>query len=156
MRCFSLPTHRGLKLGPTLGFSIKTLEYQGFKLNVWDIGGQQTIRSYWRNYFEQTDAIIWVVDSADRWRLEQCRDELHGLLAQEKLSGASLLVFANKQDLGGACTASEIATLLELHSERFSTRHWEIHGCSAVTGEGLVDGIAWLVKDISSRIFMMG
>ena len=141
---------------PTLGFSIKTLEYQGFKLNVWDIGGQQTIRSYWRNYFEQTDAIIWVVDSADRWRLEQCRDELHGLLAQEKLSGASLLVFANKQDLGGACTASEIATLLELHSERFSTRHWEIHGCSAVTGVGLVDGIAWLVKDISSRIFMMG
>lgn len=38
---------------PTLGFNIKTLEYKGYKLNVWDVGGQQTIRSYWRNYFEQ-------------------------------------------------------------------------------------------------------
>ena len=70
-------------VSPTLGFSIKTLEYQGFKLNVWDIGGQQTIRSYWRNYFEQTDAIIWVVDSADRARLHDCRAELEALLQQE-------------------------------------------------------------------------
>lgn len=46
---------------PTLGFNIKTLEYMGFKLNCWDVGGQQTIRSYWRNYFEQTDGLIWVV-----------------------------------------------------------------------------------------------
>lgn len=45
---------------PTLGFQIKTLEYLGFKLNCWDVGGQQTIRSYWRNYFEQTDGLIWV------------------------------------------------------------------------------------------------
>lgn len=40
-----------------------------FKLNVWDIGGQKTIRSYWRNYFEQTDGVIWVVDSSDKMRL---------------------------------------------------------------------------------------
>merc|ERR1712146_646648 len=58
---------------PTLGFNIKTLGYKGYKLNVWDVGGQQTIRSYWRNYFEQTDGLIWVVDSADRWRLEDCK-----------------------------------------------------------------------------------
>merc|ERR1712167_169032 len=55
---------------PTLGFNIKTLEYKGYKLNIWDVGGQQTIRSYWRNYFEQTDGLVWVVDSADRGRLE--------------------------------------------------------------------------------------
>ncbi|CAM9278401.1 unnamed protein product [Pylaiella littoralis] len=68
---------------PTLGFNIKTLEYKGYKLNVWDVGGQQTIRSYWRNYFEQTDGLIWVVDSADRGRLQDCKRELHDLLGQE-------------------------------------------------------------------------
>lgn len=104
---------------------------------MWDVGGQQTIRSYWRNYFEQTDGLIWVVDSADRWRLEDCKRELYNLLDQEKLAGASLLIFANKQDLAGALTAEEIAEVLELNSERFATgRHWAIHGCSAVTGEG--------------------
>ncbi len=52
-------------------------------LNVWDVGGQQTIRSYWRNYFEATDGLVWVVDSADRRRLQICRQELHVLLLQE-------------------------------------------------------------------------
>jgi ADP-ribosylation factor-like protein 2 len=46
---------------PTLGFNIKTLEHRGYSLNCWDVGGQQTIRSYWRNYFEQTDGLVWVV-----------------------------------------------------------------------------------------------
>ena len=128
----------------------------GFKLNCWDVGGQQTIRSYWRNYFEQTDGLIWVVDSADRWRMEDCKRELHALLGAEKLAGASLLIFANKQDLEGALTADEIAEVLDLKSDALtSSRHWEIRGCSAVTGEGLVEGIDWMVKDISSRIFMM-
>ena len=54
-----------------------------YKLNVWDVGGQKTLRSYWRNYFEKTDALIWVVDATDRLRIEDCRDELQGLLLEE-------------------------------------------------------------------------
>ena len=141
-------------IAPTLGFNIKTLEFRGYKLNVWDVGGQKTIRSYWRNYFEQTDAIVWVVDSADKRRLQVCRDELFQLLDQEKLAGASLLIFANKQDLAGALSSDEIEKVLELGSERYSTRHCSIHPCSAMTGAGLVDGISWAVDDVASRIFM--
>src|SRR5258708_1895580 len=66
-------------ISPTLGFNIKTLEYNRFKLNVWDVGGQQTIRSYWRNYFEQTDGVVWVVDCADARRLIDCKVELQKL-----------------------------------------------------------------------------
>ena len=55
-------------ISPTLGFNIKTLEHQGFKLNIWDVGGQKSLRSYWKNYFETTDGLIWVVDSADKRR----------------------------------------------------------------------------------------
>ncbi len=141
---------------PTLGFNIKTLEYRGYLLNVWDVGGQQTIRSYWRNYFEATDGLVWVVDSADRRRLDICKAELHALLLQEKLAGASVLILANKQDLQGALSSAEIAQALDLQSEQFANRHWTIVGCSAVTGQGLEEGIGWVVTDIASRIFMLG
>ena len=96
-------------IAPTLGFNIKTLEYRGFKLNIWDVGGQTSLRSYWRNYFEQTDGLVWVVDSADRARLQDCKAELQVLLQQERLAGATLLVFANKQDIDGALSQEEIA-----------------------------------------------
>mmetsp|Transcript_12634 Transcript_12634/g.44239 ORF Transcript_12634/g.44239 Transcript_12634/m.44239 type:complete len:187 (-) Transcript_12634:53-613(-) len=141
-------------ISPTLGFNIETLEHRGYKLNVWDVGGQKTIRSYWRNYYEQTDGLIWVVDSADRRRLRDCKAELHELLKQEKLAGASLMIFANKQDLAGALTSAEIAEALELGSEAFSTRHWSLQPCSAVTGDGLMEGMDWMVTDIASRIFI--
>ncbi len=142
-------------ISPTLGFNIKTLEHGRYKLNVWDVGGQQTIRSYWRNYFEQTDGLVWVVDCADERRLQDCKKELHALLQQEKLAGASLLVFANKQDLSGALSHDDIASRLELDGVIGERRHWHIEGCSAVTGKGLVAGVDWLVQDIASRIFMM-
>ena len=54
-----------------------------YRLNIWDVGGQKTIRSYWKNYYEQTDGVIWVVDSADKRRLGTCKEELHGLLTEE-------------------------------------------------------------------------
>lgn len=125
-----------------------------YRLNVWDVGGQKTIRSYWRNYFEQTDGLIWVVDSADRRRLRDCKEELAALLSQEKLAGATIIILANKQDLAGALTCHEIAEALDLHSANFEKRHWQIHPCSAVTGEGLVPSMDWLVSDIAGRIFM--
>ena len=67
----------------TVGFNIKTLEYKNYMLNLWDVGGQKSIRAYWRNYFEQTDGVIWVVDSVDRWRLDECKNQLRELLIQE-------------------------------------------------------------------------
>lgn len=51
--------------------------------HVGDVGGQKTLRSYWRNYFEKTDALIWVVDATDRLRIDDCREELHDLLQEE-------------------------------------------------------------------------
>ena len=71
---------------PTLGFNIKSLMHEGFKLYVWDIGGQKSIRPYWRNYFDQTDALVYVIDSADRRRMEETGVELGQLLEEEKLS----------------------------------------------------------------------
>lgn len=65
------------------------LTHYRYKLNIWDVGGQKTIRSYWKNYFEKTDALIWVVDATDRLRIEDCRTELKGLLLEE----VSVIIF---------------------------------------------------------------
>jgi len=141
------------EIAPTLGFNIKTLEHRGYQLNCWDVGGQKSLRSYWRNYFEATDGLIWVVDSADKRRLEDCKIELDALLKEERLLGATLLVFANKQDLPGALNEKEITEILEL--EKIKTHHWMIIDCSAITGHNLIQGVDWLVEDISKRIFTL-
>jgi GTPase SAR1 family protein len=52
-----------------------------------DVGGQRSLRPYWRNYFEQTDAIVWVVDSGDRMRMGDCKEELHRLLLEDVRCG---------------------------------------------------------------------
>mmetsp|Transcript_50797 Transcript_50797/g.119057 ORF Transcript_50797/g.119057 Transcript_50797/m.119057 type:complete len:185 (-) Transcript_50797:25-579(-) len=140
-------------ISPTLGFSIKTLEHRNYKLNIWDVGGQKSLRSYWRNYFEATDALVWVVDSADLRRFEDCKEEFLHLMQQEKLAAASLLVFANKQDLEGSHSSESIATVLGLHG--VVDRHWHIQSCSAVTGAGLLEGMDWVVGDVASRIYML-
>ncbi|KAL3874776.1 hypothetical protein ACJMK2_037746 [Sinanodonta woodiana] len=140
-------------ISPTLGFNIKTLEHRNFKLNIWDVGGQKSLRSYWRNYFESTDGLIWVVDSLDRLRLQDCKQELQSLLQEERLAGATLLVFANKQDISGALTSEAIKEAMDL--ENIQTHHWLIIGCSAVTGQNLLEGIDWIIDDIASRIFTM-
>jgi ADP-ribosylation factor-like protein 2 len=159
-------------VSPTLGFDICTMIYGEYTLNIWDVGGQQTIRSYWRNYFEATDAIIWVVDSADVSRMEICRRELETVLQEERLAGASLLVLANKQDLPGALNGSQVAGLLRLDGSIGRKRHWRVFACSAVSGATessndtsdvssdpvtaeLEAAFDWLIADVSARIYLM-
>ncbi|KAJ1893780.1 hypothetical protein LPJ66_005563 [Kickxella alabastrina] len=138
-------------ISPTLGFNITTFSLPPYVLNFWDIGGQRTIRAYWRNYFEQTDALVWVVDSADRTRLGDCAEELHALLKEDRLMGASLLVFANKQDIAGALSVEEISRVLRL--DILATHRWSIRPCcAAVAADNLLDGIRWLVNDVSAHV----
>uniref|UniRef100_A0A3Q4B536 ADP-ribosylation factor-like protein 3 n=1 Tax=Mola mola TaxID=94237 RepID=A0A3Q4B536_MOLML len=134
---------------PTQGFNIKSVQSDGFRLNVWDIGGQRKIRPYWRNYFENTDVLIYVIDSSDGKRFEETSLELTELLEEEELVGVPLLIFANKQDLVTAMPASELAESLNLHTIR--DRMWQVQACSAVTVEGLQDGMTWVCRNIKFR-----
>mmetsp|Transcript_3032 Transcript_3032/g.4632 ORF Transcript_3032/g.4632 Transcript_3032/m.4632 type:complete len:186 (+) Transcript_3032:96-653(+) len=132
---------------PTQGFNIKSLMHEGFKLNVWDIGGQKSIRPYWRNYFDQTDALIYVIDSADRRRMEETGVELRQLLDEDRLQNTPLLIMANKQDLMNALAPGEITDELGLNDIR--DRVWSILPCSAKSGDGLQDGMEWIVGQIN-------
>jgi ADP-ribosylation factor protein 1 len=82
-----------------IGFNVETVEYKNIQFTVWDVGGQDKIRPLWRHYFQNTQGIIFVVDSNDRDRIVEAREELQRMLNEDELRDALLLVFANKQDL---------------------------------------------------------
>ena len=81
------------------GFNVETVEYKNIQFTVWDVGGQDKIRPLCRHYFQNTQGIIFVVDSNDRDRIVEAREELQRMLNEDELRDALLLVFANKQDL---------------------------------------------------------
>merc|ERR1712209_47947 len=99
---------------PTIGFNVETVVYKNLKFQVWDLGGQTSIRPYWRCYYSNTDAIIYVVDSMDRDRIGISKQELVSMLEEDELRKAILVVFANKQDIAGAMSVTEVANSLGL------------------------------------------
>merc|ERR1712073_52362 len=143
-----------LKLGeivttiPTIGFNVETVEYKNICFTVWDVGGQDKIRPLWRHYFQNTQGLIFVVDSNDRERISEARDELMRMLAEDELREAVLLIFANKQDLPNAMNAAEITDKLGLHSLR--NRVWYIQATCATSGDGLYEGLDWLSNQLKN------
>merc|ERR1712004_334480 len=101
-----------------------TVQYRHINFTVWDVGGQTKIRPLWQHYFENSDAVIFVVDSQDRGRLEEAKEELDGVLNDDRLRNATLLVFNNKQDMPNAATTTEVTEKLGLRNRR--EREWFI------------------------------
>ena len=131
-------------LPPTKGFNVKIIQKENIKFTFWDIGGQKSIRNIWENYFENNDALIYVIDSSDVYRIEESGKELRNLLENNLLSGIPLLIYANKQDLNLSLNPEEIMNQLNL--ENIINRKWTIVACSAITKIGLIDGLEWLEK----------
>jgi len=151
-----------LKLGevvttiPTIGFNVETVEYKNISFTVWDVGGQDKIRPLWRHYYQNTNGVIFVVDSNDRDRIDEsnhaehsAKEELHHMLAEDELRDAILLVFANKQDLPNAMNVGDITNRLGLNQLR--NRKWYIQSCCATTGDGLYEGLDWLAEQIKKQ-----
>ena len=134
---------------PTIGFNVETVEYKNISFTMWDVGGQDRIRPLWRHYFQGTNGLIFVVDSNDRDRAEDAREELHKMLNEEEMREAVVLVFANKQDLPNSMPAAEITEKLGLSALR--NRQWFIQSACATTGDGLYEGIDWMSRALSAR-----
>lgn len=129
---------------PTIGFNVETVEYKRLRFNVWDIGGQDKLRRLWRHYYDGANAIIFVVDSNDSDRIDTAAAEIAKLCTEPALRDASLLVYANKQDLPRAVGAAALAEKLGLHALR--DRKWYVQSCCATSGDGLCEGLDWLSK----------
>ncbi|XP_006892631.1 PREDICTED: ADP-ribosylation factor 1-like isoform X2 [Elephantulus edwardii] len=125
-----------LKLGeivttiPTIGFNVETVEYKNISFTVWDIGGQDKIRPLWHHYFQNTQGLIFVVDSNDREHVNEAREELMRMLAEDELRDS-------------------ITDKLGLHSLRH--RNWYIQATCATSGDGLYEGLDWLSNQLRNQ-----
>merc|ERR1712151_357263 len=122
--------------------------YKNISFQVWDIGGQDKIRKLWRHYYLGTHGAIFVVDSSDRDRIEDAREELMKMLSEDEMRDAVLLVFANKQDLPHAMPAAEVTEKLGLRNMR--DRQWFIQSACATTGDGLYEGLDCMSRTLAS------
>ena len=134
---------------PTIGFNVDTVSYKNVRFDVWDLGGQDTLRPLWGHYYDDADAVIFVVDSNDKERIQQAREALRKLLCENSPKRAPLLLYCNKQDTDGALSVRE--TIDQMNLRGFvGYRDWYVQGCSASTGDGLYEGLEWLSEHLAS------
>ena len=147
---YQLKKGETVKTIPTIGFNVETLDYKEDNLTIWDCGGADKIRILWKHYFQNTDGLIFVVDSNDRDRMDESAKELEKLLKEEQLKDCPFLIYANKQDLNGALALGEVTKYLNIgYLGRYIK--WIVQGCSGITGQGLKEGIDWLTEIIIKR-----
>ena len=134
---------------PTIGFNVETLQYKNLEFNCWDIGGQFKLRNLWAHYYDNTDALIFVVDSNDTERMAEAREALEMVIQDEQMAGVPVMVYANKMDLPQALTVPEVSEKLGLMTLR--DRKWYVQASNAARGDGLFEGMDWLSKNVSTK-----
>ncbi|VDN07483.1 unnamed protein product [Thelazia callipaeda] len=126
----------------TVGFNVETIQYESFKITMWDVGGTPKLRRLWKHYFMNTQAIVFVIDSSCPSRFGEAQSELARIFAERQLVDACFLVILNRRQPTIAnqhCVVSSAAIdQLVMNINRFSAgRTVLIHQCNAVTGIGI-------------------
>jgi len=130
---------------PTIGFNVEILKRDGVYFMMWDLGGQDKLRSLWRHYYQNTDALIFVVDSNDKERFKTAKNELHSVMNYDLMKDVNVLIFCNRQDLPDACTTEQLANALEINKLKTKVC---IKKCVATKGIGLTEGFDWIAKEL--------
>lgn len=138
-----------LKVAPTMGFQIHTLPWKGYTMNIWDVGGQSSLRAFWGNYFDKLDVVIWVVDSVQQQKLQELYSELRDkVIKQDQLQGILFVLLANKIDLLEESIRHSICDyfndVLKLEQDLSATKY-TIRAVLGSTGEGLADTMDWII-----------
>ena len=131
------------------GFNVESIRVPPLEFLVWDVSGQERLRTFWRHYYHGTTGIVFVVDVHDVERLPIARRELHGILKEEELNDAVLLIIANKVDLPNAVSTERLAQELDLASLQGRAMH--IQPAVAQKGTGLKEGLVWLAKAMKAH-----
>ena len=145
---YKLQLGESIRTVPTIGFNMEVVNFRNLEMSVWDVGGQDKLRALWRYYYEGSHGIVYIVDSTDDdERLGIARATLDKMLEEPCLRGAAVLVMANKQDAEHARSAAEVAKALGM-SKHTGSREWYVQPTSALTGEGVVEGMDWLATQV--------
>ncbi|KNC26909.1 hypothetical protein FF38_10939 [Lucilia cuprina] len=136
------------KITTTVGLNIGSIDVQGVRLNFWDLGGQHELQSLWDKYYQESHAVIYVIDSNDRDRMEESKVIFDKMIQNDLLSGVPLLILANKQDLPDVMGVRDIKPVFQQAGGFIGRRDCLTIPVSALTGEGVDEGIKWLVEAI--------
>ncbi|CAF1621946.1 unnamed protein product [Adineta ricciae] len=136
---------------PTNGFKIETINpCPGMSFTVWDIGGQKKHRYLWHYYHPGMEGLIFVIDSTDRERIDEVREEFDNILTFPYMVNVPILIIANKRDLPNAMDRWELIDKLGINN--ISTQHkWYLQSVCARTGEGLDEGMLEMVNLIKQN-----
>lgn len=127
---------------PTVGFNVEMIQTEKrLQLTIWDVGGQEKLRSLWCYYFENTDGLVYVVDSTNKATLDESKKEFQRILQNELIKNVPVVLLANKQDIPGALDAEEITR--KFNMKRYcSDRDWYVQPCCAISGQGLAEAFS--------------
>ena len=134
---------------PTIGFNLEEINVNNVKIKVWDLSGQERMRSVWKHYFESVNGVIFVIDSSDVARINDARDELHSIIAEAL--GVPILILANKQDKPGALSYFELRDQLALRGDTECRGGIRVQETSAIQNKGLKEGFEWIAKQITKK-----
>jgi small GTP-binding protein len=132
------------------GFNVETISpCRGISLTVWDVGGQDHLRTLWHHYFDNVDGLVFVIDSTDSRRLHVARAELEGIYQHDSMKNIPLIILANKQDSDDALSGESIAGKLALLE--WPEGSYYIIPCCALTGDGLTGAFTTLAQMIRTQ-----
>lgn len=133
------------RIPPTVGMNLAKIHFRGSQVIFWDLGGQVKVRSLWQKYYQEADAVVYVVDAADLPRIEEAKIAFDAVCDSEELASVPIFTFANKQDLTGALSPGDLAVSfyqMDSESNAAATERPRVLGTSAVTGAGLTEAVS--------------
>lgn len=140
------------KITTTVGLNIGKIDISGVRLNFWDLGGQEDLQSLWDKYYAESHGVIYVIDSSDRERLQESKEAFDKMVVNDSLNGVPLLVLANKQDIEGCLMVGEIKSVFNDSARRIGRRDCLVLPVSALQGDGVDEGIQWMVQCVKRNI----
>ncbi|XP_052791318.1 ADP-ribosylation factor-like protein 4A [Mya arenaria] len=140
---------------PTVGFNCEKIQVENSSgktsnFTVWDVGGHDKTRPLWKSYCRKSDGIIYVVDSTDKERLEEAKVELVKILKAPEIAGLPVVILANKQDLPGSLSGSDVESVLAMR-ELPTSQLWHVEPTCGVTGEGLEEAVEKIADLIEKK-----
>ncbi|KAK7479308.1 hypothetical protein BaRGS_00029478 [Batillaria attramentaria] len=136
---------------PTIGFNVEEIEHNGVTISTWDVGSRDKMRPLWRHYYDMVDAIVFLIDSKDRERLDEAVDELMLVVPDAEERTQPILVLANKQDIDGVMSPDEIREAINAKQKHIHTP-LEVFPTSALTGDGVDPALDWLLSQLTTKL----
>lgn len=130
---------------PTSGMNREKINLPKLQLDIYDLGGQEEFRPMWSDYNEQSDGIVYVIDSADHDRFEISKEIFYDIIDTQINQNIPVLILLHKCDLPNGLSIRAFVDKFGLSNPDLEIK-WAVFETSAKTGKGLIDSFQWLVN----------